>query len=108
MKANYNKINFHRTTLNKVEMVEPRITRNKSSEQILDIMKKEAYKEKSKVMDFAEAVFNTFADPNDWKNPFYAKFPGCKKEWVKAVIIWFHGSMPEESYAGVYSLGYQC
>lgn len=57
----------------------------------------------------ADALF----DPNDWKAPFYARFPqdaGGRDatEWAKAAAIWYHGSKPYKTYAGVGSPGYAC
>lgn len=54
------------------------------------------------------AVRDVIFDPDNWKNAIYVRYPKIQREWVKAAIVWYHGSIPIESMAGVYSTGYAC
>ena len=99
------------TTAKQIGLKKPVNTLNKSCEQIIALLKKHYNEDvdgnpKNKITAYAKAVANAIFDPENWKNPIYAKFPDCGKEWAKAVIIWYHASQPFESYAGVYSYGY--
>ena len=70
----------------------------------------EYFREKpaNKSTAYLVAVSNTLMNPQDWKAPFYARFPECGDEWAEAAIIWYHGVGAKRSFVGVYSPGYQC
>ena len=55
---------------------------------------------------FFRAVFEAVQDPADWKNPFYARCSHSLREWIKAAIIFFHGTKPIETGIGIISNGY--
>lgn len=55
---------------------------------------------------YLSLVFATISNPNDWKGPFYARFPQIAGAWVKAAILWYHASKPYDVPAGIYSRGY--
>ena len=104
---------FYETVAKKVDLSTPVNTINKTWEQIFELMGAHWNEDtkgnpKNKITAYAKAVSKTIFDPENWKNPCYAKFPDCGKEWAKAVIAWYHGCNAIESGAGVYSLGYQC
>lgn len=63
---------------------------------------------KNKATAYMIAVSKAIFDPENWKNPCYAKFPECGDEWAAAAIIWYHGATPHKTFIGVMSQGYAC
>lgn len=104
-------INFYTTEAVKINCKIPANMRRKNADEICRyVMVKGS---KCKAYQMLEATSDTVFDPQNWKNPIYAKFANDAdgfdaKEWVKAAIIFYHGVKPVESFIGVYSHGYAC
>lgn len=95
----------------------PKHLMNKSAQEIVEYMMKHfktnylvgtGQKSLNKSTAYLIAVSDTLFDPQDWKAPFYARFPECGEEWAEAAIIWYHGAEATRSFIGVFSPGYQC
>ncbi len=99
----------------KVEIIPPQQLNGKTAGDIVRYMH-DHYQTKgprasepaNKATEYMMAVSKAIFDPEYWKNPIYVKFPMIGREWVKAVIIWYHGAEPIEGPAGIYSNGYAC
>lgn len=107
-------MNFHKTESAKIGVPKPKNTRGWTTEQIIAYGREhyntniETGRPMNKFTAYMVAVSNAIFNPEDWKAPIYAIFPGCGNEWAKAAIIWYHGAQPYESFVGVYSHGYAC
>lgn len=94
----------------------PKNTRSMTAAQIVAYMQKH-FKEKqdkegrfvpaNKATAYLIATMNTYSDPDNWKSPFYARFPESA-EWLSAAIIWYHGAEAYRTFVGVGSNGYAC
>jgi hypothetical protein len=108
-----NKMQRYQTENAKIDAEMPANTRNMTSMQIVEYMRKHfkvtgINDPANKSTTYLQAVSDAIFDPSDWKNPIYAIHPQCGKEWAGAAIIWYHGATPHQSMAGVYSQGYAC
>lgn len=92
----------------------PQQTVNMTAQEIVDYgmshynFDPETKTAQNKFTAYMRAVSEAIFDPSYWKNPIYAKAPDCGNEWAKAVVIWFHGVSPVETFSGVMSNGYAC
>lgn len=106
----------------KINAEKPANTRNMKAQQIVEYMVKNfktniidngrgkgiTVKPLNKSTAYLIAVSEAIFDPENWKNPCYAKFPECGDEWAAAAIIWYHGATPHKTFIGVMSQGYAC
>lgn len=104
----------------KINAKRPRHLMNKTAQEIVEYMqihfKADFYDEGkywkdrplNKSTAYLIAVSDALFNPEDWKAPFYAKFPDCGHEWAKAAVIWYHGAEAQETFSGAISPGYAC
>lgn len=95
----------------------PKDTLNKDYQQIIALMGKRmcfpeaGEKRTNKTYRYMRAVAQAIWSKEHWKNPvkIYALELGpTEREWIKAVIVFYHGTMPIETTRWIYSRGYGC
>lgn len=95
----------------------PKDTYNKSTAEILDIIRArfcvpEAGDKPNKTYKYLVAVSKAVFDEAYWKNPVKVanaiELKQFERNWIEAVIIWYHGADPISTPAAIYSPGYAC
>jgi len=99
-------MNRYQTQFAEVELSEPRHLCNANAIEIVRYYGDHITANKTE--QYMAAVAKAIFDPTNWKNACYAEMPHIRREWVKAAIMVYHGSVPIEVYGGIHSQGYAC